>query len=178
MLMIVLPMEPFYDNDIDVIDFYGLDDNNDTQIDTIEVILANYGFKEEEIIRINISNKNWNLTSGAYPIELPAVSSIQIILTAATDQDQVNLSEIFVFEFYFASEGPTNPGIIIDNSEIDLDYFELKNDVFKSFRRDNPKNIYNSAYIIIGIISTVTSFSPLTIYMIIIRYKTHNKENI
>ena len=174
--MIVVPMEPYY-SDIQIVDFYGLDDNNDTQIDTIIVDLTNHGFKAEEIIKINISNKNWNLTNEAYPIELPAVNIIQIILTATTDQDQVNLSENFVFEFYFASEGPINPGIIIDNTEIDVDYFKLKNDVIKSFHRDNPENIYNSAYIIIGIISIVTSFSPLTIYLIIIRYKQRIDEN-
>ena len=33
MLMIVVPMEPYY-SDIQIVDFYGLDDNNDTQIDT------------------------------------------------------------------------------------------------------------------------------------------------
>ena len=178
MLLIVVPMEPYY-IDIRINELYGLDDNNDTQIDTIGVILSNSGLKTEEIIRIDISNKNWNLTSGTYPIELlAAVTNIEIILTATTDQDQINSTDNFVIEFYFMSEGQTNPGIMIDNTEIDADYFELKNNVIKSFHKDNPKNLYDLLYLSIAIISILTSFSPLTIYLIVIRYKQRNNEKI
>jgi len=174
--LIVIPLRPPNDIQIDIIEFFGSDENNDSHIDTIVVSMINLGLRNDKITQIDFSmNKSWIVTNSEYPIELKINAMIEtIFLTAATDQDQIVLTDSFSVEFYFASGGDTDQ-IMINNTDIVKGeaFFELDETITKSYRKNYPNYTYPILFIGSAIISLIISFSPLTTYLIIHRVRAN-----
>ena len=132
---------------IEINEFYGDDDNNDTAVDTIGIIITNAGDKKEEITAIDFSQmeKRWILKNLTFPIELPRYSMFkQLTFVAATDQDQITANDEIHVAIFLAREG-TAPAIVIDNDDLQRENghgFETKEHVLLGYYKEYPHEYY------------------------------------
>ena len=160
------PMAPF--SEIAVNDLEGIDNNNDGKIDSITILITNYGTLAENIIAVELSNmnKSWKLLDLEYPVVVESLTIRKnLTLVPVTNQDQIAVEDDILINIYLESEGVANPAITISKDDLERhdSYFTLKEKVSYSKSHQDPSFEEIWRHIIFGL---VVSFSPLAIYLI------------
>lgn len=169
---------------IEIIEFYGVDDNNDTAVDTIEITIFNMGDKKEEITNINFSQmeKKWILRNLTFPLKLqPNELPKQLIFVAATNEDQIFADDEIHVTVYLAREG-TDPGIVIDNDDLQREngnWFTTKEDVLLRYSKVYPYEPYQFLFtlsFIASLIFNVALNMIILIYLMIKHVRSTSKQ--
>jgi len=174
---------PFLPNsaEMTIINFEGVDSNQNGKIDSITIQIVNTGFVAEEIIAVELSrmNKTWILTDREYPIPVAVLDFVNLSLIAETDQDQFSTNEQIFIDFYLKSEGLLNPAFTINKNDLLIqseEFFTLKIEI--TYEKDYTYPFSIEFYWRLIIFCFIISFSPLGFFLIREKIKSYkNKMN-